>query len=314
MLQLKQTAEFWDKQELYRPKQFWDLPVVQRYRNKLMSGNEESGYLTWFAEKYCPHPFERGISLGCGSGQNEREAITRGIAKRMVCFDIAPGRIEKAMQLSAGMPIEYYRQNINAIRLDEDSFDFALCKTILHHITKLEHVLSELKKALRPGSLLYVNEYIGPARFQFPEKILQIGDQLLADIPLPLRRLEYNRDLIKTAISRIDPETVITADPSEAIRSDEINALLKRYFTVVETHGTGGALLFRLLDGIAHNFDPACSEHNDILNALCRFEENLTKQHLINDIFKVYVLRNDKVPAVKHPRRTTKNSRTYHKH
>ena len=98
----------------------------------------------------------------------------------------------------------------------------------------------------------------------------------------------------KTRISRIDPQVIIAADPSEAVRSDEINGLLKQYFTVVEARGTGGAILFRLLDGIAHNFDPQCHEHNRILSALCAFEENLTRKHLLPDIFKVYVLRNDK--------------------
>lgn len=294
MNQLNQTAECWDQIELYRAKQFWDLPVIQRHRHRLVSGSEHTDFSQWFAKKYVPAPFDRGISLGCGSGFLEREAIRLNIAQRMTGIDSAPGRLKKAAELSESLPIEYHRQNINALSLQENSFDFGLCKTILHHITMLEHVLSELKKALRPGALLYVDEYIGPARFQFQEKTLQIGDQALAALPAALRRFEYNRWEIKTKISRIDPEIVIAADPSEAIRSDEISGLLQQFFTVVEAHGTGGALLFSLLDGIAHNFDPEDEEHNNILRALCAFEEKLTRRHLIADIFKVYVLRNDK--------------------
>jgi len=268
--------------------------VIQHYRHKLVSGDEHTEFLPWFADTYVPEPFCCGISLGCGSGFLEREAVRLNIVRHMTGIDIAPGRLKKAAELSESLPIEYRRQNINAISLSENSLDFAMCKTILHHINKLEHVLAELKKALRPGALLYVDEYIGPARFQFQEKVLRIADQALALIPAPLRRLEYNRWEIKTKINRIDPGIVIAADPSEAIRSDEINGLLKKFFTVVEAHGTGGALLFRLMDGIAHNFDPACDDHNNILRTLCTFEENLSRNHLISDIFKVYVLRNDK--------------------
>lgn len=291
---LEKTAAFWDQQEISRPKQFWDLPVVQQYRNRLVSGCEHTGYLEWFAEKYAVQPFLYGVSLGCGSGHQEREAIRLKIAKEMLGVDIASGRLEQARKLARGMPIVYQEGNINAIRLDENAFDFALCKTILHHLTKLEHVLSELKKALQPGSLLYINDYIGPARFQFPEKILRIGDRLLSEIPPQLRRYRHDPRLTKTRISRIDPQVIIAADPSEAVRSDEINGLLKQYFTVVEARGTGGTILFRLLDGIAHNFDPQCHEHNRILSALCAFEENLIRKRLLPDIFKVYVLRNDK--------------------
>jgi len=291
---LKKTAAFWDQQDISRPKQFWDLPVVQQYRNRLVSGCGHTGYLEWFAKKYAVRPFVKGISLGCGSGLQEREAVRLKIAEEMAGFDIASGRLEQAKKLASGMPIVYHGVNINAINLDENSFDFALCKTILHHLTKLEHVFTELKKALRPGSLLYINDYIGPARFQFPERILNIGDQLLSEIPPQLRRYRHDPRQIKTRINRIDSKDIIAADPSEAIRSDEINGLLKQHFTVVEARGTGGAILFRLLDGIAHNFDPQCHEHNQMLNALCAFEENLTKERLLPDIFKVYVLRNDK--------------------
>jgi SAM-dependent methyltransferase len=291
---LKKTADFWDRQDISRPMQFWDLPVVQQYRNRLVSGCEHTGYLEWFAKKYAVRTFSQGISLGCGSGLQEREAIRLKIVKKIAGFDIASGRLDQAKKLVRGMPIIYHGCNINAISLDENAFDFALCKTILHHLTKLEHVFSELKRALRPGSLLYINDYIGPARFQFPEKVLRIGDRLLAEIPPDLRRYRHDPRQIKTRINRIAPETIIAADPSEAIRSDEINGLLRQYFPVVEEHGTGGSILFRLLDGIAHNFDPQCHEHNQILKALCAFEENLIKKRLLPDIFKVYVLRNDK--------------------
>jgi len=294
MDQINKTARFWDKREAARPLQFWDLPVIQRYRNRLVSGSALMGRLQWFAIHYVAAPFERGVSLGCGSGRMEREAVRLGIAKSMVGIDIAPERIQKAARLARGLPIEYVRQNINAVRLDEDAFDFALCKTILHHITKLEHVLAELQKALRPGALLYVDDYVGPARFQFPAKLLSIADEMLASLPLEVRHCAHNRWEIKNTIPRITPETIIAADPSEAVRSDEINGLLKRFFTVLDVRSTGGALLFRLLDGIVHNFRPECPEHNSLLEALCAFEERLSRRHMIPDIFKVYVLRNDK--------------------
>ena len=165
---------------------------------------------------------------------------------------------------------------------------------ILHHTENLENLLCELQNALVIGGLIYVDEFVGPKRFQFLEKHLQIGDDVLQVIPQNLRRLHYNPQKIKTRINRISIDLIQNSDPSEAVRSDEIDGLLKEYFTVLEEHGAGGSLLFRLLDGIAHNFDKSNKQHNKILNVLCNYEKKLTENHILPEIFKVYVLRNDK--------------------
>jgi len=288
---IAKTAKFWDQVEVSRPKQFWDLPVVQKYRNRLVSENEDLGYLEWFAEKYVKNPAKKGISIGCGSGQMDRTAIKLGLAGKMVGIDIAPNRLQKAEELSAGMPIEYFQQDLNRIHLKRDSYDFAICKTILHHIENLEHVLGELRKALVWGSLIYVDEYVGPKRFQFSEKVLSVADKVLQEIPSELRQLHYAPFEIKTKINRINAENLIAADPSEAVRSNEIDRMLKKYFNVLEERGAGGSLLFRLMDGICHNFDAGNKKHNQILKLLCDFEERLIKEKVIPEIFKVYVLK-----------------------
>ncbi len=294
MENIKQTAYFWDQRESYRPRQFWDLPVIGKYRNRLISGDENLGYLQWFSQKYLQTAFKSGISLGCGSGSLERTAISLGIAEKMTGIDVAPGRLKKAAELSTLMPIEYRLQNLNSITLPENTYDFSICKMILHHVKNLELLLCELKKSLIPGALIYVDEYVGPRQFQFSEKILQTGDKVLQEIPFELRRLHFDPTKIKTRINRIDPELINLSDPSEAIRSDEIDSLLKKHFTLLEEHGTGGTLLFRLLDGIAHNFEADNNQHNEILQVLCRFEKNLTDSKLLPEIFKIYVFRNDK--------------------
>ncbi len=293
MSHVEQTAAFWDTIDDSRPLQFWDLPVVQRYRKRLISGREDQGALAWFKERYVPRPCGRAISLGCGTGALERRAVKLGIAGSLTGVDIAPARLALARQKADGMPIRYLRANINALQLEENSFDCGLCKTILHHIAKLEHVVTELKKALQPGALLYVDDYIGPSRFQFSEHMLRIGDQVLGEIPVELRRQGPGNTSVKTSISRISPEIIVRSDPSEAIRSDEVERLLKKEFTLLAERNSGGSLLFRLLDGIAHNFDADCREHNQVLKVLCSFEERMMQKHLLPAIFKVYVFRND---------------------
>jgi len=71
------------------------------------------------------------------------------------------------------------------------------------------------------------------------------------------------------------PRDVIAADPSEAVRSDEIVEVLQRDFEIVEEKEWGGNVLQFLLAGIAGNFsneDP-CSQA--LLRMLISIEETL---------------------------------------
>ncbi|MCP4716693.1 MAG: class I SAM-dependent methyltransferase [Deltaproteobacteria bacterium] len=294
MKNLQQTADFWDQLDTRRPLQFWDLAEVLRYRNKLISGRDNLGFLDWFKQCYVKRPFRTGLSLGCGAGEFDRRAWELGIVENLVGIDVAPHRLKTAQKLSVGMPLVYIQQNLNTVQLPHSGYDFCLCKMILHHIEDLEHLFGELRQSLRPGGLLYIDEYVGPNRFQFDENHLKIADEVLQTIPEELRGLRYDPQSVKKRINRINPLVIQSADPSEALRSSEIDRLLKNHFSVLAEHGTGGSLLFRLLDGIAHNFNEDITAHKKIIQALCDFEAQLTRQGILKDIFKVYVVRNDK--------------------
>jgi SAM-dependent methyltransferase len=249
--------------------------------------------MEWFAARYAPAPFNSGISLGCGSGALDRKAVRLGVVRKMVGIDIAPGRLQRAQRRAGGLDLSYVLQDLNTIHLFQHSYDLAVCKMILHHVTRLEHVLDELRSSLLPGALVYVSEYIGPRYFQFPAEMLRIIEEVLRELPPGLRGLQHGPRRLKTRIRPIAVEHITACDPSEAVRSDEIDALLRKYFTVIAERHTGGALLFRLLDGIAHNFDPDNAQHNHILETLCTLEEELMLKRILPEIFKVYVLQND---------------------
>ena len=53
-----------------------------------------------------------------------------------------------------------------------------------------------------------------------------------------------------------EPEAVVRADPSEAVRSADIVAVISERFDIVARHDCGGSLLHWILGGIAGNFTP----------------------------------------------------------
>ena len=54
-------------------------PHITKHINNQISGNPEVDWLTWFRKKYVQKPFDYGLSLGCGTGLVEREAIQKDI-------------------------------------------------------------------------------------------------------------------------------------------------------------------------------------------------------------------------------------------
>ena len=73
-------------------------------------------------------------------------------------------------------------------RLPTNAFDFIYFFQSLHHIERLEHILGECARALRPNGLLMVNEFVGPSRFQWSDRQKAMADALISLLPINLRK------------------------------------------------------------------------------------------------------------------------------
>src|SRR5690242_6697002 len=68
-------------------------PFIYSHINCQISGDPEIDWLSWFKKKYSPVPFQYGLSLGCGTGHVEREAIEKEICREFDGIDITPDSI-----------------------------------------------------------------------------------------------------------------------------------------------------------------------------------------------------------------------------
>src|SRR6185503_14217681 len=101
--------------------------------------------------------------------------------------------------------------------------------------------------AMKPEATLIVNEYVGPNRFQFTDRQLEIMNALLAALPKRLRG-SYDRK------ERPDLAFMIDHDPSEAVRSEDLLPMIAERFEVMESKKSGGTILMHLLYDIVQNF------------------------------------------------------------
>jgi SAM-dependent methyltransferase len=295
------TSELWgrtarEKSESEEWKHFYwqSHPRTLRHINRLITGDEEEDWMAFTKRRFLPDGAERGLSLGCGHGSVERDGIAIGLCRSFDGFDISEEALEVARTDAerAGVAdrIKYVCADLNTLELGPDTYDLAIVVQALHHIEELEHVLDQVAAALRPGGLFLVNEYVGPARFQWLDKTQDLMNRLLVVLPHELK-VNPRNGFIKDHIERTATEEIARVDPSESIRSDEIVELLRSRFEVVYHADYGGTLLQFLLADIAANFRDDEPNEMALLDLLSLFEETLVNERVLPSDFAFLVLR-----------------------
>jgi SAM-dependent methyltransferase len=271
-----------------------ELEQVQRRINRRVSGDPEIDPYLHFIQKYLGLPLhlDRVLTLGCGFGEFERGMAQYGTIARHDAFDIAPTAIEEARRLAleGGLShVNYGVADLNEVELEPATYDCVFGIHAVHHLERLEHVFSQIRRALKPGGWFVLNEFVGPTRFQWTERQLEVVNGLLAVLPERLRRNRAHEGRIKSKVERPTIAEMCRIDPSEAVRSAEIMSLLPRSFEVVEFKGYGGTVLHLLLHEIAGNFRDDTPGACALLDAICDLEEGLIAEGSLSHDFAFVV-------------------------
>jgi len=294
----EEVADFWGE-EVWRyrapegkPFSWLHHPMVLAYKNRRVTGDPGREWLSWVKREFAPEGLERGLSLGCGLGAVERKAIGAGLCRRLDGFDISREAVRGAAALAREgecQGIHYFVADLNRFALVPDSCDIAFATMCLHHVSNLEGLCAEVARALKPGGLFVVDEYVGPSRFHFGERQISYINALLAALPGRLRRGPAGTE--KGLFHGLDPQEVAAKDPSEAVRSEEILPALEAHFDVLARADYGGTLLQFLLADIVGNFDPEREEDRTVMELLLLFEETLNEEGVLPSDFAVVVAR-----------------------
>lgn len=129
--------------------------------------------------------------------------------------------------------------------------------------------------------------------FRRLQKSLSVGPTL-AECPETKRVTdELPEEYFWTKFVPMTREQWDAADPSEAVRSDEIIPLCRKYFRTVDVRYTGGSIMQFTLYDIAGNFYEDNEETRDILDMLFKIEEVLVKHDDVPQDYAVIVAKND---------------------
>ena len=293
------VAEHWDAMAATEGtaagRQWTELAQVQEVINERVSGDAHVNPYLYFMRKHLAGrlPVSRALTIGCGCGELERGLFRHGFSVEHEGFDIAPAAVRRAVaeaQAEGCRGIRYAVADTNALRLEPNSYDVVFGVHSIHHVERLENAFAQIAQALRPDGFFFLNEFVGPSRFQWPARQLEVIDGVLRLLPERLRRSRVD-GRIKRRAPRPSVRRMLATDPSEAVRSGEILTLVGDYFDTVEVRPYGGTVLHPLLDEIAGNFALSEDGGRDLLAAICDLEWALVESGDLTSDFAVVVAR-----------------------
>ena len=241
-----------------RPGNWWEIPMVQLRWNGMMTGDPTKNHFDYIAEKFLSgRPALRALSLGCGAGAKERRWAETDRFERIDAYDVAQVAIKKAQEdirASKYSNVVFYSVG-NALTLDlpKDHYDMIIFDHSLHHFSPMEALLLRVRESMKTKGLIVASEFVGPSRFQWTSRQLEVVNGLLSVFPKEYLSL-WNSPLPRLPAWRPSKLSMWLSDPSESVESSHIIPLLHKHFNVVEQKGYGGAILHLLFAGIAHHF------------------------------------------------------------
>jgi 2-polyprenyl-3-methyl-5-hydroxy-6-metoxy-1,4-benzoquinol methylase len=234
----------------------WDhIPAVRRRWHTF--GGLETGFAEHVTRRWLSgRSGLRVLSLGCGSGHQELEWAQLAVFAQITGVDISPDQIERATRNAkeAGLDdtLSFRVADVRAaLREADGQYDVILALDSLHHFSHLEEVMRLTARALGPGGLLIMDEYVGPSRFQWTSAQMRAANALLGALPEG-HRTQLDGQVKRRAV-RPSRLSMRLDDPSEAVESTGLMPAVQRYFAILEEHPYGG-ILHLALHGIAHNF------------------------------------------------------------
>ncbi|MGA0544307.1 class I SAM-dependent methyltransferase [Brevundimonas sp. VNH65] len=263
-------------------------PIVGRAIYERMT--DEAGFwLDWVFTRRLK-PVDRLLAIGCGDGVHELFLARAGHAKAIDAFDASPVAIERAGETARaeGLSIDFsvrLFEEFAAAPGPDDVYDAVLFSGSLHHVTDIEGVLSAVRRVLKPGGRVIVNEYCGACYQLYSRRQVDIVDRVLASTPAAFR-----------ASDRLEMPTIdmiMAGDPTEGVRASLIPLLVPAYFEPEYERFLGGGLLHPIFTCLnATKVNDGSPESQAYVEMLVRMDDELTRAGALGHDFMFGIYRN----------------------
>lgn len=291
------VSEVWNQWQRARelaPSQYvdWgDHPTILALLYEELFGSPSTSLFDYLKQNYPNFPNSSVLSLCAGDGSFEKLLLAQRVFGSITGIDLAEERVAAANAQVAEFKgrLNFMAGDVNHGNFGEARYDVVLAKAALHHVEQLESMFAGIKRCLKPGGKLVTIDFFGPTRFQWSDAQLAAANHFI-DTAIPDALCKRADGSLHRNLSRPAIAAMIEMDPSEAVRSGDIDCLIKQNFSQIREFHVGGALLNLIFDPtIVNNFDCSNQQHNAIIRAAFRYERELMVENKIGSDFKFIV-------------------------
>ena len=296
----------WSNKKNLSKNRWWMFPTVHRHVNKLVCGEP----LDWasaglnYKLQNLGIKFEHGVSIGFGDGSKEFKLMNDGIVNKFTLFELSEERIKvatnKAKLYGLTDRVQFIRGDYNLHKFDED-VDFVHWNNALHHMLNVEEAVKWSYEILVNGGVFYMDDYVGPSRFQWTDAQLQLGTRIREILPdRYLKNMVEPDKLLNRTILRPDVRSIEKMDPSEAADSSSILDNIKKYFPDADINLTGGCVYNPALNDVFSNINESDEKDKTILELLLIIDDLATKAGVEALYATALAIKNDNILKMIH--------------
>jgi SAM-dependent methyltransferase len=200
-------AAYWSDLRRHGWDELWmNHPIVRERINRRVTGDPALWPIQWLATVVPDRvPFPSALNVGCGLGHLERSLVEHGLAAHVTGIDTSASAVEEARRAAGAVGLAGRMDFVVADAwrfLGEcEPFDAVFFHASLHHFDRLSDLLGLVRRALKPRGILYLDEYVGPARDEWTWRHLLRWNLVYRGLPAAMRRTRVTR----RPINREDP-------------------------------------------------------------------------------------------------------------
>lgn len=273
------ASAFWDRQATGSQPRYWaDYPAVRRYVNECVTDSWWAYPTHGFKAAWAYKPLARGLSIGCGTGLLERDLRWLRICEEVDAFDISPESIRLARERAASDGFDRVAFEVADCETRDyprDRYDAVFFHGSMHHMSDPAALLDRILPALREQGLIFLDDYVGPSRDQWPGIDLSEAQRAYEMLPPAWR-----------TVDKLQPP-FDASDPSEMIRSDAILPAVRERFEPLWERPYWGNILFPVLSSVVEA-EAAAPGGEAILQELIGYEQRLVRAGELREPYFVW--------------------------
>ncbi|MBE7209416.1 MAG: methyltransferase domain-containing protein [Gluconacetobacter diazotrophicus] len=232
------------------------------------------------------HRPARVLAIGSGMAFIEEHLLAHDMVGHITAYEMSPTACKAATARVADKPYadRLVMKSVDVLTEDlaDASFDMVFVQAAIHHFFAIEEMFDLFHRVLKPGGLLWYDEYVGPDHHMYDRHVFALMDEINDCLAPGYRRdVVSNAGRVREKLPEPSLEFMLQHDPSEGVHASRILPLTYQYFDVLERQDYGGAIMRPFFTGILNNFDWDDPKDQTVARLVVLFEQVLTREGVI---------------------------------